>query len=192
MASAASANVLPSPRAGLNKPSAPKRDYASIAVVDAQIREFAPSDEEFIVLLSLRAWAPVFASLQRVLGNEVFARLHADWRQDQEKAVRGVLGDSSMHVWVAEAEREPIGFVAATLHTESFVGEIFMLAVDPRHQARGVGTALTGVATDWLRRSGMQVAMVETGGDPGHAPARRVYDKAHYTALPVARYFKAL
>ena len=34
--------------------------------------------------------------------------------------------------------------------------------------------------------------MVETGGDPGHAPAWRVYNKADFTALPVVRYFKAL
>jgi len=34
--------------------------------------------------------------------------------------------------------------------------------------------------------------MVETGGDPGHAPARRVYEKAGYTGFPVAGYFKAL
>jgi hypothetical protein len=34
--------------------------------------------------------------------------------------------------------------------------------------------------------------MVETGGDPGHAPARHVYERANYTLFPVARYFKAL
>jgi hypothetical protein len=34
--------------------------------------------------------------------------------------------------------------------------------------------------------------MVESGGDPGHAPARRVYAKSGYTSIPVARHFKAL
>jgi hypothetical protein len=34
--------------------------------------------------------------------------------------------------------------------------------------------------------------MIDTGGDPGHAPARRVYEKANYNLLPIARYFKAL
>ena len=67
-----------------------------------------------------------------------------------------------------------------------------MLAVDPDAQGRGIGTALTEVATSWLREAGMMVAMVETGSDPGHAPARRVYEKAGYRLLPVARYFKAL
>jgi GNAT superfamily N-acetyltransferase len=72
------------------------------------------------------------------------------------------------------------------------MGEIWMLAVDPDHQERGVGLALTEHATQWLRDAGMRVAMVETGGDAGHAPARQVYEKAAYTALPVVRYFKAL
>jgi hypothetical protein len=38
----------------------------------------------------------------------------------------------------------------------------------------------------------MTVAMVETGGDPGHAAARRTYEKAGYILLPIARYFKSL
>jgi GNAT superfamily N-acetyltransferase len=67
-----------------------------------------------------------------------------------------------------------------------------MLAVDPDEQDRGIGTALTEFATAWLRDAGMRVAMVETGGDPGHAPARRVYEKAGYALLPIARYFSAL
>jgi len=37
----------------------------------------------------------------------------------------------------------------------------------------------------------MRVAMIETGGDPGHAPARRVYERAGYTALPAVRFFTA-
>ena len=67
-----------------------------------------------------------------------------------------------------------------------------MLAVDPAAQDRGTGTALTEFATAWLRDAGMRIAMVETGGDDGHAAARRVYERAGYALLPVARYFRAL
>jgi GNAT superfamily N-acetyltransferase len=63
---------------------------------------------------------------------------------------------------------------------------------DPAAQDQGIGMALTAKATDWLCASGMRMAMIDTGGDPGHAPARRVYEKAGYALLPVARYFKAL
>ena len=157
-----------------------------------EIREYRPSDEEAVIALSLRAWAPVFASLEQALGSGLFARLHPDWRADQEKAVRGVLADPAMHVWVAGNGPEPVGFAAATLHRDRLIGEIYMLAVNPAHQRQGVGAALTGAAAGWLRGSGMQVAMVNTGGDPGHAPARRVYQRAGYTAVPVVRYFRAL
>jgi GNAT superfamily N-acetyltransferase len=52
-------------------------------------------------------------------------------------------------------------------HPERGIGEISMLAVDPDHQGRGIGTALTEFALDWLKDAGMTVAMVETGGTPG-------------------------
>lgn len=156
------------------------------------IRGYRPEDEEAVVALSLRAWAPVFASLEQVLGHEMSVRLHGNWRPYQEGAVRGVLADPGTHVWVAETGRGVAGFVAVTLHRERLMGEIYMLAVDPGDQDHGLGTVLTEFATNWLRDAGMRVAMVETGGDPGHAPARRVYEKAGYTLLPVARYFQAL
>jgi GNAT superfamily N-acetyltransferase len=164
----------------------------NLAAMDVQIREYRPADEDAVVALSIRAWAPVFASLEQVLGGEMCARLHGDWQRYQENAVRGVLGDAAMHAWVAEAGRRAIGFVAATLHQERLLGEIAMVAVDPASQHRGVGTVLTTFATTWLCQSGMRVAMVETGGDPGHAAARRLYEKAGYAPLPVVRYFRNL
>ena len=98
-----------------------------------------------------------------------------------------------MHVWVAETERGVVGFVAARVFDpERFVGEIVMLAVDPDDQHQDVGSALTEFATAWLHTSGMRVAMIGTGGDGGHAPARRVYERVGYTPIPMVRYFKAL
>jgi GNAT superfamily N-acetyltransferase len=161
---------------------------------DARIRDYQAADGEAVVALSLRAWAPVFASMEQVLGHEIFARLHGDdWRDYQARSVQGVLADEAMRVWVAEADGSVAGFVAATVFdSERRIGEIAMLAVDPACQHRGLGTALTEFGTAWLRDAGMRVAMIGTGGDPGHAPARRVYAKADYTLIPMARYFKAL
>jgi len=81
---------------------------------------------------------------------------------------------------------------APKLHPDQRLGEVSMLAVDPDAQLGGLGTALTEFATDRLRGAGMAVAMIDSGGDPGHAPARRVHEKAGDTLLPVARYFRAL
>jgi hypothetical protein len=43
-----------------------------------------------------------------------------------------------------------------------------------------------------MKDAGMSIAMVETAGDPGHAPARHTYEKAGFELFPVARYFKTL
>lgn len=157
------------------------------------LREYRPADEETVVALSLRAWEPVFDALEEALGPELFLRLRGDWRAGHASDVRGVLADSTQRVWVAEdAGERAVGFVAARLHRDQELGEIYMIAVHPGAQGRGIGTALTTAATDWLRNKGMRVAMIETGGDRGHAPARRLYEKAGYTPLPAVRFFKPL
>ncbi len=161
--------------------------------VQPRIRPFDDRDAEAVVDLSLRAWAPVFASLEHVLGSEIFRRMHPDWREDQRRAVEDICTAKKGRVWVAEVDDAVVGFVAIELHhPERSMGEISMLAVDPDHQGGGIGTALTEFALDRLKDAGMSVAMVETGGDPGHAAARRTYEKAGYVLLPVARYFKNL
>jgi ribosomal protein S18 acetylase RimI-like enzyme len=157
------------------------------------VRPFGEADLEPVVALSLRAWAPVFASLERVLGNSgIFALMHTDWREDQRRAVEQACSSADMQVWVSDAGGQVAGFVAVQLHREDSMGEIYMIAVEPAHQRRGIGTALTGFALSWMKENGMALAMVETGGDPGHAPARRSYERSGFVQLPIARYFKKL
>lgn len=138
----------------------------------------------------------MFASLRDVLqGSGVFERLHPDWRADQRNAVTATCSSDTIHSRVAEADdldHVLAGFVAVTLDLDHGLGEIHMLAVDPPHQRRGVGSTRTAFALDRIADAGATVTMVETGGDPGHAAARRTYQRAGFTALPVTRYFKAL
>ena len=72
------------------------------------------------------------------------------------------------------------------------MGEIYVLAVAPAQQRRGIGTALMNDAFTLIQASGMDMVMVETGGDPGHQPARAAYESAGFERWPVARYFKKL
>jgi ribosomal protein S18 acetylase RimI-like enzyme len=158
-----------------------------------QIRSFEDRDTDAVVDLSLRAWAPVFESIEQAIGSGIYRRLYPDgWRTGQQQSVEDVCASQKTQVWVAEVGESTVGFVAVELHHESNYGEIYMLAVDPDHQGDGIGTALTEFALDRIKDAGMAVAMVETGGDPGHAAARRTYEKAGYTQLPIARYFKEL
>ena len=158
-----------------------------------KIEPYDPSHLEAVVRLSLRAWAPVFASLENVMDADVFREQYQPgWHVTQRKAVEAACADPDMHVWVALEEDEVAGFAALKLHREDRIGEIYMIAVDPDFQRRGIGAALTAHSLAWLKEAGMTTAMVETGGDPGHAPARRTYEAAGFRILPVARYFKKL
>lgn len=67
-----------------------------------------------------------------------------------------------------------------------------MVAVDPDYQNEGLGLALVNFAVDRIAELGIPLAEIGTGGDPGHAPARRVYEKAGFTQVPLVRYYKAL
>ena len=159
----------------------------------AEIREYRPADHDAVVALSLRAWEPVFASMEAVLGAELARRLHGeDWRVYQARSVSDTLAAAD-RAWVAEAEGRVAGFaIATTADPDRRIGEIAMLAVDPAAQRCGLGRALTDHATAYLRDAGMRVAVIGTGGDPGHAPARALYERAGYSLMPAAQYFKAL
>jgi len=52
------------------------------------VREFVADDLDAVVAFSLRSWEPVFTSLRAVLSDEIFLRLHPDWRESQAESVR--------------------------------------------------------------------------------------------------------
>lgn len=161
--------------------------------VQTNIRPFERADVDAVVHLSLRAWEPVFASFRQVLGREIERELHGpDWREYQQRAVEEVCASTTASIWVADCENDVVGFVAVELLQERGIGEIYMLAVDPDYQDRGLGGSLTVFALERMKDAGMVVGMVGTGGDPGHAPARRTYEKTGFQLMPMARYFKML
>ena len=91
------------------------------------IRPLAPSDHAAVIELSLRAWAPGFASVEHVLqGSGVFERLHPDWRVTQRDAVTATCTSDTLSTWVVEANADHVvaGFVAVHLDHDHDLGEI--------------------------------------------------------------------
>jgi len=193
---AGSATSTPSRQGTLGQAKDEHRAYrygCTVAEAEFEIREFRDEDLESIVEFSLRAWEPVFASVRDVLGDALFLRLHPDWRVSQAEAVRSSCTNDHSEAFVAVASGRPVGFVTVALNAfHERMGVIEIIGVDPDHQRRGISMRLTEFAIEHMRRRGMDIVVVETGGDPGHAPARAAYDKAGFTLLPIARYFRLI
>ena len=158
-----------------------------------EIVPYRPEHREALLALSLRAWAPVFPLVRTSVPGFVYDSFYPHgWEQRQSADLAEVLDGEPENVDVAVENGHPVGWICTRLHPDDDMGEIYVLAVDPDRQRRGIGRALTEHAYDRIRSAGMRMVMVETGDDPGHTPARRAYEAAGFERWPVARYFKDL
>ena len=157
------------------------------------IRPFSVDDIGDIVELSLVAWEPVFTEWQKILGDDLYPiAIFPDWRKSQKEAVENTCSNEKYTTWTAEVDGKIVGFISYEINDEKKYGEVQMIAVHPEHQNKGLGTELNKFALRKFKECGMKLASLGTGGDEGHAPARRSYEKAGYTALPLVRYYKKL
>ena len=128
------------------------------------------------------AFAPMSASFRSILGDDLYELVQAREDEAQQHLLVSLLApQSGWEVYVAELAGAVVGFVCVKLNQDTNVGEIGLNAVHPSHGSRGVGTAMYELVLLRMRDAGMRAAIVSTGGDPSHAPARRAYEKAGFT-----------
>ena len=159
----------------------------------SSIVAYTPEHLEGVLDITRRAWSPVFPLMQDDIPDYVFDAFYPDgWLKRQLADVEMTCRDDETSMWVSFTDGELSGFLGLRAHEEDSMGEIYIIAIDPRYQRRGLGTALMMFAFDWMRERDLTMAMVETGDDGGHAPARAAYESAGFARYPVARYFRRL
>jgi GNAT superfamily N-acetyltransferase len=158
------------------------------------IREVRPEDTEAVVAIAVAAWAPIFASFRRIQGEPLFTAAHPDWRKDKGEQVRRACEHpEKSHVHVAELAGRVVGFITFYPKAETRIAEIGNNAVHPDFQGRGIGARMYEYVFEKMRQMGMRFVEVHTGGDPGHAPARRAYEKVGFDIqLPTVTYWRRL
>lgn len=157
------------------------------------ITPYTPDHRRPVLDLSVRAWEPVFPLTRQAVPGFVYDSFYPrGWRARQLDDLAAVLDDEPQNVDVAIVDGDVAGWVCTRLHPVDDMGELSVLAVDPGYQRRGVGTALADRSFERVRAAGLRMVMVETGGDPGHAPARAAYEALGFERWPVARYFRDL
>lgn len=162
------------------------------SVPESCIRPLEPGDVDAVCALSLRAWEPVFSSFRAVLGERVYLLLYPDWQASQAAAVRRNCLDPATSALVVEHDGEVAGFAVLLTQDDPPLGVVDMIAVDPAHQRRGLGRRLVDASVAHFAAAGLPLVNIGTGGDPGHAPARALYESAGFERLPLVSYFRAI
>ena len=160
--------------------------------MEPTLRRLVASDVPDVVAFAVRAWAPVHAAMAEVMGDEIFARVYPDWAAAQAKDVADVCSDRDSTVMVVVMDAKAVGFVAVRYGNEggTTTGEVDMLAVDPSYQRQGLAQTLMTWAVGEIEAAGVGMAVIATGGDPGHAPARALYERFGFRAYPQVRYYR--
>ena len=158
------------------------------------IRAFEPGDLATLQSIRKAAFEPVFNSFRGIVGEQIAALAFRTADEEQATLLEDICAAQSGHqVLVVECAQQTIGFVSYSLDAEQRTGEIGLNAVLPEYAGRGIGTWMYQRVLATMKDKGMKLAVVGTGGDDSHAPARRSYEKAGFgPAIPSVYLYKLL
>ncbi|MBL9216625.1 MAG: GNAT family N-acetyltransferase [Opitutaceae bacterium] len=114
------------------------------------------------------------ATRENALSREALARQGVT-----EESLRAMLG-SSHRGWLCQADGRVVGFAMGNGTT----GELWVLAVLPEYEGRGIGSRLLRLAEDWLWSLGWAELWLWTSPQPGRR-ARQLYGRRGWTEASV-------
>jgi ribosomal protein S18 acetylase RimI-like enzyme len=126
------------------------------------------------------AWEPIHDAMIDMVGEEIHDATAQDWRSRKAEQIQGHYERHPEWVLAVREGEEVAGFVTFRLDADRAIGTIGNNAVGSGYQGQGIATAMYRYVLDLFKREGMMFAAVTTGLDPGHAPARRAYEKAGF------------
>lgn len=153
-----------------------------------------PAGEEHLEAaadIAVEAWTPIRGIFRRDLGGELYEAFFSGWEERKRSDVIREL--TAGRGYVAVLNGRVVGFISYFADEGRKIGIIGTNAVDKSCRGKGIGQALYRFIQDRMRSEGLLFAQVTTGGDDGHAPARRAYERAGFErSLPSVCYYKKL
>ena len=141
----------------------------------------ARQDEmDAVCAIAQTAWEPIHDVMVQSLGDDLHEAVSPDWRERKAAQIRKQYQNAPEWVLVVRDEDLVLGFVTFAIDQEKSLGTIRNNAVGKAFQGRGIATAMYRHVLEMFRESGLRYASVTTGLDPGHAPARKAYEKAGF------------
>jgi ribosomal protein S18 acetylase RimI-like enzyme len=129
--------------------------------MEIHIRSYREEDRERLKEITIAAFPAV--SIDRAI-QERFGVLNGDeWASRKRQSIDADCDAHPAGILVAEGDNgQMIGYVTTRLNSESLLGWIPNIAVDPGCQGSGIGRQLMDAALEYLRSAGMTHAKIET------------------------------
>jgi ribosomal protein S18 acetylase RimI-like enzyme len=117
---------------------------------------------------------------------ERLLRALPEWFGIEASLVEYVHDTTRLPSWIAERDRQAIGFITIRMHNP-LAAEIHCMAVAPGHHRRGVGAAMVRFVEEHLAARGVQYLQVKTVGpsrpDEFYDRTRRFYEAMGFVRL---------
>ena len=148
-----------------------------------------PEHYEAMADVALAAWEKIYEGYEKQIGKDLFSLFFKDRKEGKRRSV--ISEAESYQSLVALDGGRVVAFI--NYRIDGKIGEICTNAILPEYAGFGIGTKLQALALDKMKECGCTHAFVITGGDEGHAGARRSYEKNGFKkSLPSVKYFKEL
>lgn len=144
------------------------------------LRPFEPKDTDAVVEIANLAWQRIYTSQREIFGDELYAIMFPEDLQRKGNEMRGHCQRTPDRIWICEMDGRVAGFIMWSMNEEKGIGTLGNNGLHPEFAGQGLGSFMYRGVLEHFRAHGMRHAMVHTGLDKGHAPARRAYERVGF------------
>ncbi|MHA1979298.1 MAG: GNAT family N-acetyltransferase [Candidatus Hodarchaeales archaeon] len=138
-------------------------------------KDFPKIDE-----ITITCYSGIYNSFVEMVGKEIYKGIYYNsdlpWPKSKTIQNHKLYEDHPDWLWVLSEQNNIFGYVSFKLNPEKNYGLIDNNAVLPAYAGRGWGKFMFRHVLEFFRTSGLRFALVETGLDDVHIPARRAYE----------------
>ncbi len=160
------------------------------------LRQAAPEDFPKIDEITVICYTAIHESWVEMQSESIYEVLQTPgvtWQERKIKQNHDLYAEHPEWVWVLEQDAEIIGFVTFKIDFEHHFGLIENNGILPQYAGNGLGRFMYRYVLDYFRKQGLKVAIVETGLDDPHIPARRAYEAVGFDrSAPITLYWQDL
>ncbi|MFW9856689.1 MAG: GNAT family N-acetyltransferase [Candidatus Thorarchaeota archaeon] len=147
---------------------------------DVILRHARPEDFVAIDHITITCYTPIYESFIEMVGREAYQEIYYDpenpWPENKTSQNHRLFKEHPEWIWVLEKRGEVFGYVSFKLRPGKNYGIFDNNAVLPSHGDQGWGKFMYRHVLKYFRSLGIRFALVETGLDDAHIPARKAYE----------------